>query len=901
MKLKFLAFVIFCSFNLSAQVNLNSGLVAFYPFTGNANDASGNGNNVTFNSATLTADRFGNPNSAYYFNGNSSYMVVPNSPSLNPSQISLVAIVKPMGFYQGPCHGNVIINKGNNDFNQPSRYRMRFDDNLYTNQQNCANPVPDVVHQNFYADFAANGAVSAPYLPYIVPDQWYCVVFTFDGSQANQYVNGILVGSRATSNLYIPGTEDLYFGSLNNPSFPYWFNGVIDDIRIYNRALNTAEVNALCLQNTTLCAGSLGDPVVNITFGAGNNPGQPLGTLVPGASTTHTYVAVNGNPATPTPVDGQYTITNNVPSNAAWFSGRPDHTPNDVNGYMAFYNSQETAGLEFYKQTVNNLCGGTTYEFAAWVANCLNPLALNGVDPNISFIIETTGGTNLGNYSTGPIPENTIFQWQQYGFFFTLPAGETSVVLKMINNSVGGAAQPGNDLAIDDITFRPCGPLLTASLSNSQFLDSITICQGSTQNLYGTLASGFTSPNYRWQTSIDGITWLDAINSNTLQYGVTPAASMGTYYMYRTVAADGNNINSFNCRIVSNTLYIRVNQTPQGVLNGDTICAGSAARFRFTATQGLGPFSISFRDPSGAVYTQNGITSGQPFFAPLNVFATTPFTLVSIRDGSGCERLTGFNSNAIVVTVRNDFLKAPRDTITCESSPVVLNGNNGPAYQYQWTPATFLNDPLSPTPVCTPLSTQRYSVRITDPLCGTDSVFSVQVNVNPKPALIAQKANDIDCGTPTAQLNAAGAQSYVWTPITGLSNPNSANPVASLNTTTTFTVTGTNSLGCSDTARVTVNVTRTGNPVFELPNAFTPNGDGRNDCFGIRRWVNVTVKDFSIFNRWGQLVFTSKNSGACWDGTLNGKLQPSGGYTYVIRATGFCGDVEKKGIIMLLR
>ena len=81
------------------------GLIAYYPFNGDANDASGNGNNAVFNNATLTSDIYGNPNSAYYFNGVDNYIRFPNTQGINPAgQISLCVLVKPMGFYNGPCH-----------------------------------------------------------------------------------------------------------------------------------------------------------------------------------------------------------------------------------------------------------------------------------------------------------------------------------------------------------------------------------------------------------------------------------------------------------------------------------------------------------------------------------------------------------------------------------------------------------------------------------------------------------------------------------------------------------------------------------------------------------------------------------------------------------------------------
>lgn len=222
------------------SIDLNAGLMAYYPFTGNALDSSGNGNNATFNNATLTTDRFGNEGGAYLFNGTSNYMIVPNSSTLNPSLISMVAIVKPMGFYNGVCHGNVVFNKGDDDFSLPSRYRFRFYDGLY-NPGNCNLPV-DNLHQNFSVDFAGNPAATGPYTPYIVLNQWYTVVYTFDGTTAKLYVNGVLIQSTSTNVTYVPNTHDLYIGRLKDPSFPYWLNGALDEIRIYNRALSAQEV-----------------------------------------------------------------------------------------------------------------------------------------------------------------------------------------------------------------------------------------------------------------------------------------------------------------------------------------------------------------------------------------------------------------------------------------------------------------------------------------------------------------------------------------------------------------------------------------------------------------------------------------------------------------------------------
>ena len=87
-----------------------------------------------------------------------------------------------------------------------------------------------------------------------------------------------------------------------------------------------------------------------------------------------------------------------------------------------------------------------------------------------------------------------------------------------------------------------------------------------------------------------------------------------------------------------------------------------------------------------------------------------------------------------------------------------------------------------------------------------------------------------------------------------------------------------------------------------MPSAFTPNHDGHNDCFGAKYWGFITEFDFSIFNRWGECVFKTKNPGQCWDGNYKGKLQIADVYVYIIHARSFCeASVFRKGTVALIR
>ena len=234
--------------------------MAYYPFSGDANDASGNGNNPIFNNATLTNDRFGNPNSAYSFNGTDNYIRIPNSSSLNSSnQISICAWVKVAGFYQGTCHGNNIVMKGNMDF-QTGNYMIRFDDSYFTNSQNCSISNPDVNHETF---FGINSSSSSN-APFVQTNQWYSVVYTCDGTTAKIYVNCQLAGSGPANGISFTNSDDLFLGALNNSQYPYWFNGVMDEVRIYNRAINEDEIKAYgdCSTSTSSCNNWLHTPSV---------------------------------------------------------------------------------------------------------------------------------------------------------------------------------------------------------------------------------------------------------------------------------------------------------------------------------------------------------------------------------------------------------------------------------------------------------------------------------------------------------------------------------------------------------------------------------------------------------------------------------------------------------------
>ncbi len=152
------------------------------------------------------------------------------------------------------------------------------------------------------------------------------------------------------------------------------------------------------------------------------------------------------------------------------------------------------------------------------------------------------------------------------------------------------------------------------------------------------------------------------------------------------------------------------------------------------------------------------------------------------------------------------------------------------------------------------------------------------------------------------QLYATGALIYMWIPNDGsLNNPNIHNPIAAPQDSTTYTVIGMNTWGCRDSARVTITINF--GAYGSVPNAFTPNGDGKNDVFKIINQKFVKLIDFSIYDRWGKRVYhNTYDSQQGWDGNYNGVPQDMGVYFYSIVIETPDGNTKYlKGDLTLIR
>ena len=228
--------------NLMAQNVPNyvptNGLVGWWPFNGNANDESGNGNNGTVNGATLTPDRNGKANSAYSFDGLNNYIKIQNSNSLNPGNISISGWFNTKTFASNVNLGaKAIITKW---YGQLACNSNGDNYNVQLSLINSKNAFVVATSLNNQVINSANSNL-------IELNKWINFTFIHDQNFGQKiYINGSLVYENKLNGLLCKTNNDLYFGADNSlNSINRLFQGYIDDIAVYNRALTQQEITAL--------------------------------------------------------------------------------------------------------------------------------------------------------------------------------------------------------------------------------------------------------------------------------------------------------------------------------------------------------------------------------------------------------------------------------------------------------------------------------------------------------------------------------------------------------------------------------------------------------------------------------------------------------------------------------
>lgn len=293
------------------------------------------------------------------------------------------------------------------------------------------------------------------------------------------------------------------------------------------------------------------------------------------------------------------------------------------------------------------------------------------------------------------------------------------------------------------------------------------------------------------------------------------------------------------------------------------------------------------------------ICAGQTYTLPWGTVVNASGTYSDTLRGSlRCDSI--INNVTLTVQPVPLFTVTPASASICPGDSIMLKANGGDEFKWSNPQDGFYS--TDQVVWVRPGNATTYFVSITNRLCNVTGTASSVIGIKPRPFITLSKSNDVDCMVGTTKLQATGGSRYLWYPAEGLSNANISNPVAAPSATTVYHVQVSSNDKCTaeDSIKVVVYVGDVQNG-YLLPAAFTPNNDGLNDCFGVKTWGYVTDLKFSVYDRWGYIVFTTTNPSECWDGTYKGHKKPAGTYVYQVSAKAICGNVYRKGTIVLIR
>ncbi len=520
--------------------------------------------------------------------------------------------------------------------------------------------------------------------------------------------------------------------------------------------------------------------------------------------------------------------------------------------------------------------------------------------------------------------------WQASPNFPNLAAGSYTVYIR---DAVGCT----NSAAIS------VGQPTQLQASTSQ--QSVLCNSGSTGKIVVNATGGTTPYSY----SLDNVTF---------QPGNTFNVAAGNYTIY-VKDANGCSLPPINASVTQPAQLTAASVTSNATCDGGndgTITinpSGGVSPYQFAISGGsyqsggnfnVGPgtYNVSVQDVNGCLQTVNGIVVGltnnltyTPMVdpAPICQSKSVPLQLVT-----NATQFTWTNSASLSNSTVSNPVAQPdlptlftvtatlgRCTISddvyvdvipapipiagppgdiCYGQTYQLQGSGG--FTYNWSPSTNLSSNSIANPVVTPDKTTTYTLTVQD-ANGCTSLVTDQVIVKVTPPIkVTTYPFDtvVFAGAKIQLLATSAGTTYTWTPSAGLDNPNVANPVASAplidGTIVNYKVTVTTSAGCQGDGFITIKVYK--GPDIYVATAFSPNGDGRNETFvpfpvGIKK-----LNYFKVFNRWGQLLFSTTTLNKGWDGRLGGFEQASGVYIWMVEGVTMDNKIiTKNGTVTLIR
>ena len=448
----------------------------------------------------------------------------------------------------------------------------------------------------------------------------------------------------------------------------------------------------------------------------------------------------------------------------------------------------------------------------------------------INWYAASSGGSSLGTGTsfTSPSISSTTTYYVDATANGCTTATRTSVIAT-VNSVPNASASPdtticnGNSVTLNasggtTYTWAPSTGLSTTTGANPVASPTNTIkYEVTVSNSYGCSAIAGISISVNAVPTITGVTPGSRCGTGTVNLGATASAGTINWYAASTGGTSLVQALSFTTPSISSTTTYYVNATANGCTtatrtpdtatinslpspfagSNQAICAGNSVS--------LGPGG-DYRSSSFTWSPATGLNCTNCQNPTATPSSTTTYTLTQTNNITGCS-----GSNAVVITVNSiPTIIGTTPGSICGTGTVNL-GATASAGTINWYAASTGGSSLGTgTSFTTPSisSTTTYYVDATINNCTTSSRTSVVATVNTLPTALAGGDTAI-CNGNSVTLNASGGSTYAWSPATGLSATNVANPTASPTSTTTYTVTVTNSSGCAATASVTITVNPT--------------------------------------------------------------------------------------------
>lgn len=519
----------------------------------------------------------------------------------------------------------------------------------------------------------------------------------------------------------------------------------------------------------------------------------------------------------------------------------------------------------------------------AWYyARKLMPLALFP----LNNIITISNATHL--FHLGVLDAST--QGASYGYFSDY--GFNSVVASYSNNCIGDDLQL-NAVGAAGATFQWTGPnSFTSNLANPT-INGITSANSGTYIVACTTDCGVDIDTL--QITIHPLPDIDLGVDTVICSGNTYTLNAsGDYDFLWSTGSTGNHIEVSSSGVYtvtatvpnstcSSTDTVEITVVDGGAIdlgNDTTICLGVTS---FDLDVGSQPSGTSFVWSTGATTPYITITE------------TGSYSVVATYL-SGCQSTDSIYVNmqgVASVSAMPDYLDV------CEGLSEQLEASG--AVSYIWSPSDYLSNPSVSNPIVTPLNSIEYLVTGIDQY-GCVGVDTVTINLLPSPDIAIETAYTyIDCSSlPVISVTATGADSYLWYPGDFVLDSTSSTTVIFPNSSMYMNVRGEQN-GCYSYDSIYVEVRGQGKIV--IPNAFSPNGDNMNDLFKIDYACNFTLETFVIYNRWGEMVFSTNDINQGWDGIYKGSIADLGVYMYAIKGKSILSNETQffKGDVVLLR